>query len=107
MAQVEGAGKPLTLQSGQTVQIRQNANGVVTGLTIDTGNRTAGAVYPPVERQLCACAIAEKTTASVTPPQMKGSKAKRRHKAGVLLPERQSKNYSATTLTTSLANTSL
>ncbi|HGY2645848.1 TPA: LysM-like peptidoglycan-binding domain-containing protein [Klebsiella aerogenes] len=39
MAQVEGAGKPLsTLQSGQTVQIRQNANGVVTGLTIDTGN---------------------------------------------------------------------
>ena len=39
MAQVEGAGKPLsTLQSGQMVQIRQNANGVVTGLTIDTGN---------------------------------------------------------------------
>lgn len=39
MAQVEGAGKPLsTLQSGQTVQIRQNASGVVTGLTIDTGN---------------------------------------------------------------------
>ena len=38
MAQVEGAGKPLSsLQTGQTVQIRQNANGVVTGLTIDTG----------------------------------------------------------------------
>lgn len=36
MAQVEGSGKPLsTLQTGQTVQIRQNANGVVTGLTID------------------------------------------------------------------------
>ena len=39
MAQVEGAGKPLSsLQTGQTVQIRQNASGVVTGLTIDTGN---------------------------------------------------------------------
>ncbi|MDY1037698.1 hypothetical protein GJV04_10585 [Enterobacteriaceae bacterium RIT714] len=39
MAQVEGAGKPLSnLQNGQVVQIRQNANGVVTGLTIDTGN---------------------------------------------------------------------
>ena len=39
MAQVEGAGKPLsTLQNGQMVQIRQNANGVVTGLTIDAGN---------------------------------------------------------------------
>lgn len=39
MAQVEGAGKPLSnLQNGQMVQIRQNANGVVTGLTIDTGN---------------------------------------------------------------------
>ena len=38
MAQVEGPGKPLSsLQTGQTVQIRQNANGVVTGLTIDTG----------------------------------------------------------------------
>ena len=38
MAQVEGSGKPLSsLQTGQTVQIRQNANGVVTGLTIDTG----------------------------------------------------------------------
>ena len=39
MAQVEGAGKPLcNLQNGQMVQIRQNASGVVTGLTIDTGN---------------------------------------------------------------------
>ena len=39
MAQVEGAGKPLsTLKDGQMVQIRQNASGVVTGLTIDTGN---------------------------------------------------------------------
>lgn len=39
MAQVEGAGKPLsTLQTGQMVQIRQNASGVVTGLTIDTSN---------------------------------------------------------------------
>ncbi|WHP30902.1 OapA family protein [Trabulsiella odontotermitis] len=39
MAKVEGNGKPLSnLQSGQMIQIRQNANGVVTGLTIDTGN---------------------------------------------------------------------
>ncbi|EPG4626510.1 LysM-like peptidoglycan-binding domain-containing protein [Citrobacter koseri] len=39
MAQVEGAGKPLSnLKDGQMVQIRQNANGVVTGLTIDTDN---------------------------------------------------------------------
>ncbi|POT56996.1 hypothetical protein C3432_16620 [Citrobacter amalonaticus] len=39
MAQVEGAGKPLSnLKDGQMVQIRQNANGVVTGLTIDTGD---------------------------------------------------------------------
>ncbi|MDN8601451.1 OapA family protein [Citrobacter sp. S2-9] len=39
MAQAEGAGKPLSnLKDGQMVQIRQNANGVVTGLTIDTGN---------------------------------------------------------------------
>ena len=39
MARVEGAGKPLsTLQSGQMVKIRQNASGVVTGLTIDMGN---------------------------------------------------------------------
>jgi cell envelope opacity-associated protein A len=39
MAKVEGNGKPLSnLQTGQMVQIRQNANGVVTGLTIDTGN---------------------------------------------------------------------
>lgn len=36
MAQVEGNGKPLSsLQSGQIVKIRQNANGVVTGLTIE------------------------------------------------------------------------
>lgn len=39
MAQVEGPGKPLSnLQNGQMVQIRQNASGVVTGLTIDSGN---------------------------------------------------------------------
>ena len=39
MAQVEGAGKPLSnLKDGQMVQIRQNASGVVPGLTIDTGN---------------------------------------------------------------------
>lgn len=39
MAQVEGPDKPLSsLQTGQSVQIRQNANGVVTGLAIDTGN---------------------------------------------------------------------
>ncbi|WP_313113828.1 LysM-like peptidoglycan-binding domain-containing protein [Pseudescherichia sp.] len=38
MAQVEGNGKPLsTLQTGQVVKIRQNASGVVTGLTIETG----------------------------------------------------------------------
>ena len=39
MAQVEGAGKPLSnLQNGQMVQIRQNASGVVTGLTIEGGD---------------------------------------------------------------------
>ncbi len=39
MSKVEGAGKPLSsLQAGQMVQVRQNANGVVTGLTIDSGN---------------------------------------------------------------------
>lgn len=39
MAKVEGDGKPLsTLQSGQMVKIRQNANGVVTGLTIESGD---------------------------------------------------------------------
>lgn len=39
MAQVEGNNKPLSnLQTGQMVQVRQNANGVVTGLTIDIGN---------------------------------------------------------------------
>jgi len=40
MAQVEGNGKPLsTLQTGQVVKIRQNASGVVTGLSssIETG----------------------------------------------------------------------
>lgn len=38
MAKVEGADKPLSnLQSGQIVQIRQNVNGVVTGLAIDNG----------------------------------------------------------------------
>jgi len=37
MAQVEGAGKPLSnLKNGQNVQIRKNANGVVTGLTIES-----------------------------------------------------------------------
>lgn len=40
MAKVEGEGKPLSsLQSGQMVKIRQNANGVVTGLTIDTSGQ--------------------------------------------------------------------
>ncbi|CAI8940718.1 LysM-like peptidoglycan-binding domain-containing protein [Kosakonia quasisacchari] len=40
MAKVEGDGKPLSsLQSGQMVKIRQNANGVVTGLTIETGGQ--------------------------------------------------------------------
>lgn len=35
--EVEGADKPLSnLQNGQIVKIRQNANGVVTYLTIDT-----------------------------------------------------------------------
>lgn len=39
MAQVEGAGKPLsTLKNGQKVQIRKNANGMVTGLTIESDN---------------------------------------------------------------------
>lgn len=39
MAQVEGAGKPLSnLKNGQQVQIRRDANGVVTGLTIDSDN---------------------------------------------------------------------
>lgn len=70
MAQVEGAGKPLsTLQSGQTVQIRQKRQRRGHRAHYRYRQRPAGAVYPPVERQLCACAIAEKTTASVTPPQ--------------------------------------
>ena len=39
MAQDEGAGKPLSnLKNGQKVQIRKNANGVVTGLTIESDN---------------------------------------------------------------------
>lgn len=39
MAQVEGTGKPLSnLKNGQKVQIRKNANGVVTGLTIESDN---------------------------------------------------------------------
>lgn len=39
MAQVEGAGKPLSnLKNGQKVQIRKNANGIVTGLTIESDN---------------------------------------------------------------------
>lgn len=40
MAKVEGDGKPLSnLQSGQWVKIRQNASGVVTGLTIETNGQ--------------------------------------------------------------------
>ena len=40
MSQVEGAGKPLSsLQVGQMVKIRQNASGVVTGLTVDAGGQ--------------------------------------------------------------------
>ncbi|VDZ81291.1 Putative cell envelope opacity-associated proteinA [Salmonella bongori] len=39
MAQVEGTGKPLSnLKNGQMIKIRQNASGVVTGLTIDSDN---------------------------------------------------------------------
>lgn len=39
MARVEGDGQPLSaLQSGQQVKIRQNAQGVVTGLTVDGSN---------------------------------------------------------------------
>lgn len=41
MAKVEGEDKPLSnLQSGEMVQVRQNANGVVTGLTIESGSET-------------------------------------------------------------------
>lgn len=40
MAKVEGNGKPLSnLQSGQIVKIRQNASGVVTGLTIESSGQ--------------------------------------------------------------------
>jgi uncharacterized protein len=39
MARVEGNDQPLSaLQTGQQVKIRQNAQGVVTGLTVDSGN---------------------------------------------------------------------
>jgi len=39
MARVEGEGSPLSsLQSGQQVKIRQNGDGVVTGLTVDGSN---------------------------------------------------------------------
>lgn len=39
MAQVEGNDQPLSaLQSGQQVKIRQNEQGVVTGLTVESGN---------------------------------------------------------------------
>lgn len=39
MAQVEGSDKPLsTLHTGQQVKIRQNATGVVTGLTLESAN---------------------------------------------------------------------
>jgi len=39
MARVEGDGQPLSaLQSGQQVKIRQNAQGVVTGLTVESSN---------------------------------------------------------------------
>ncbi|MDW8844494.1 LysM-like peptidoglycan-binding domain-containing protein [Erwinia sp. MMLR14_017] len=39
MARVEGDDKPLSnLQTGQAVRIRQNAQGVVNGLTVDTDN---------------------------------------------------------------------
>ena len=39
MAQVEGSDKPLsTVHVGQTVKIRQNSAGVVTGLTLETDN---------------------------------------------------------------------
>lgn len=39
MARVEGDDKPLSnLHTGQNVKIRQNSNGVVTGLTVETDN---------------------------------------------------------------------
>lgn len=39
MSQAEGEGKPLSnLQAGQMVKIRQNASGIVTGLSIENGN---------------------------------------------------------------------
>lgn len=40
ISQVEGSGRPLSsLQAGQMVKIRQNASGVVTGLTVDAGGQ--------------------------------------------------------------------
>lgn len=42
MARVEGDDKPLsTLQRGQTVKVRVDAQGVVTGLTVETSNGPA------------------------------------------------------------------
>lgn len=39
MAQVEGGDKPLSsLRAGQTIRIRQNAQGVITGLTLESDN---------------------------------------------------------------------
>lgn len=39
MARVEGDDQPLSaLKDGQQVKVRQNAQGVVTGLTVDSGN---------------------------------------------------------------------
>jgi Cell envelope opacity-associated protein A len=39
MARVEGNDQPLSaLKNGQQVKIRQNAQGVVTGLTVDSSN---------------------------------------------------------------------
>ena len=65
MAQVEGADKPLSnLQNGQMVKIRQNASGVVTGLTIDTGNNQPGPVYPPAGWQFYSRAVDEGSTKS-------------------------------------------
>lgn len=65
MAQVEGAGKPLSnLQNGQMVKIRQNASGVVTGLTIDTGNNQQVLFHPPAGWQFYSCAVDEGSTKS-------------------------------------------
>jgi hypothetical protein len=84
------------LQSGQTVQIRQNANGVVTGLTIDTGNgqqvlftRRSGNNKPPA---LC------RRFAFQSPSFCGGV---------TLAVVFSAADYSATTLMITLANTSL